>query len=51
MRNEVDDTVDKAYYFSYHHSSGDTMDVMSPEDMDDNVVAIASMFFLVADSE
>lgn len=49
MRNEIEDTADGAYYFSYHHSGGDTMDVMNPDDMDDNVVAIASMFFLVAD--
>ena len=49
MRNEIFDTTDHYYYFSYHHSAGDTMNVMNADDMDDNVVAIASMFFLVAD--
>ena len=49
MRNEILDTPDHYYYFSYHHSAGDTMNVMNADDMDDNVVAIASMFFLVAD--
>ena len=31
----------KYSYFTYHHSGGDTMDVMDPDDMDDNVVMIA----------
>ena len=51
MRNEITDTPDSAYYFTYHHSAGDTITMMNPDDMDDNVVAIASMFYLVADLE
>ena len=49
MRNEVEDTPTSDYYFTYHHSAGDTMSVMNADDMDDNVVAVASIFFLVAD--
>lgn len=49
MRNEIKDSPSMDYYFKFHHSAGDTMDVMNADDMDDNVVAIASMFFLVAD--
>lgn len=49
MRNEIEDTPTSDYYFTYHHSAGDTMTMMNSDDMDDNVVAIASMFFLVAD--
>lgn len=49
MRNEIADNESSDYYFTYHHSAGDSMNVMNPSDMDDNVVAIASIFFLVAD--
>jgi carboxypeptidase Q len=51
MRNEIADNASQDYYFTYHHSAGDTMNVLNPEDMDDNVAAIASIFFLVADLE
>lgn len=49
LRNEIKDTATMDYYFTYHHSAGDSMDVMNPSDMDDNVVAIASLFFLISD--
>ena len=49
MRNEIEDTEDHDFYFTYHHSAGDSMYMMNASDMDDNVVAIAQMFFLVAD--
>jgi len=39
------------YYFTFHHSAGDSMDIMSPEMMDKNVIAIASMMYIVADME
>ena len=49
MRNEIADNETMDYYFTYHHSAGDSMYMMDADDMDDNVVAIASMFYLVAD--
>jgi carboxypeptidase Q len=49
MRNLIEDTPTRDYYFRYHHSAGDTMSVMNADEMDDNVVSIASMFFLIAD--
>jgi carboxypeptidase Q len=38
-------------YFTYHHSAGDSMDIMNPDSMDDNVIAIASMMFIIADMD
>jgi carboxypeptidase Q len=49
MRNLIKDTPDSEYYFTYHHSSGDSMNVLNPDDMDRNVAAIASMFYLIAE--
>jgi carboxypeptidase Q len=49
MRNLVEDTEDKSYYFTYHHSAGDSMNVMDPNDMDRNVIVIAGMLFIIAD--
>jgi len=50
MKNEIWD-VDAAhdFCFTFHHSAGDTMDVMDPDQMDDNVIAIASVFYILAD--
>jgi carboxypeptidase Q len=48
IRNEIEDTPTNDFYFTYHHSAGDTMTIMNADDMDDNVVAIASLFYLVA---
>lgn len=36
-------------YFAYHHSAGDTIDVLDPDDMDSNVKAIASLLYIIAD--
>lgn len=51
MANVVEDSSDHRYYFSYHHSAGDSMSMMNPEDMDSNVVGIASMFYILGDYE
>lgn len=51
IKNLIQDTPDHKYYFRYHHSAGDSMDVMDPEMMDSNVVGIASILFIVADLE
>jgi carboxypeptidase Q len=49
MRNLIRDTPDESYYFTYHHSAGDSMNVLDPDDMDSNVAAIASLFYIVGD--
>jgi len=49
MRNEIKDNASNDFYFSYHHSAADTMSIMDAEDMDDNVIMIASMMYLIAD--
>ena len=50
MINLIQDNPTHDFYFTYHHSAGDTMEVMNPDEMDDNVVAIASMLYIIADS-
>jgi carboxypeptidase Q len=49
LKNLIADTPTSEYYFTYHHSAGDSMTMMNPDTMDDNVVAIASIFYLIAD--
>ena len=50
MINLIQDNPNHDFYFTNHHSAGDTMEVMNPDEMDDNVVAIASMLYIIADS-
>ena len=49
MINLIEDSEDHAYYFAYHHSAGDTMNVINPDQLDGNVVGIAAMFYVLAD--
>lgn len=49
MANIVEDTPDHKYYFTYHHTGGDSMLVMNPDEMDSNVIGIASLFYILAD--
>lgn len=49
--NLIRDTPDSKFYFKYHHSAGDSMSIMNPDDMDSNVVGIASLLFILADLE
>lgn len=51
MINLIQDTEDHRYYFTYHHSAGDSITMMSEEDLDSNVFGIASIFYLLASSE
>lgn len=51
MINLIEDTEDHHYYFTYHHSAGDSITMMSEEDLDSNVFGIASIFYLLASSE
>ena len=45
----IADNENHDFYFTYHHTAGDSMWMMNPDDMDDNVVAIASIMYLIAD--
>lgn len=49
MANEILDSPDHEFYFSYHHSAGDAMTMMSGDDLDSNVLGVASMFYIIAD--
>jgi carboxypeptidase Q len=49
MNNLVKDTADAQYYMSYHHSAGDSISVLNPDEMDRNAAAIASLFYILAD--
>ena len=49
MANVIQDTDSHDYYFSYHHTAGDSMTIMNPDEMDSNVVGIAAMFYILAD--
>lgn len=51
IRNIVQDNADNDYYFTFHHSAGDTMTIMDADQLDENVVAIASVFYLLADAD
>jgi len=51
VRNEIVDNDTRDFYFSYHHSAGDTVDVLDADDMDSNVKAIASLFYIIADMD
>lgn len=51
MANVVQDTEDHKFYFTYHHSAGDSMSIMNADEMDSNVLGIAVTFFILADLE
>jgi carboxypeptidase Q len=51
FNNYIQDTPDHSFYFKYHHSAGDSMTMMDPEDMDSNVVGIAAFLYIIADLE
>ena len=49
MNPIVKGTADAEYYFTYHHSPGDTVSVLNKDELDSNVLGIASLFYLIAD--
>jgi carboxypeptidase Q len=51
MANVVQDTPDHRYYFTYHHTAGDSITMMNATEMDSNVAGFASLFFILADYE
>ncbi|CAD8099986.1 unnamed protein product [Paramecium primaurelia] len=51
MNNKIVDNDTHDFYFTYHHTAGDSMWMMNADDMDDNVIAIASIMYLIADHD
>ena len=51
FNNIVTDTADHSFYFRYHHTAGDSMTMMNPDDLDSNVVGIAAFLYIIADLE
>lgn len=51
LRNIVKDNENYDFYFTYHHSAADSMTIMNADDLDDNVIGLASLFYLIADLE
>ena len=49
FKNSIKDTDDHSFYFRYHHTAGDTISIMNPDEMDSNVVGIASFLYIIAD--
>ncbi len=39
------------FYYKYHHTAGDSMTIMNPDDMDSNVLGIAAFLYIIADLE
>ena len=51
MKNLIDNGITDNYYFTYHHSAGDAMNVLDPELLDQNVISTASLFYILADMD
>ena len=51
VRNIGNDTSNNDFYFTFHHSAGDSMTMMNPFQMDQNVVSIASLMYVLANLE
>ena len=44
-------TVDGSRYFDYHHTAADTLDKVDPADLADDVAAVATVAFILADMD
>ena len=51
FRNLVNETVNNEYYFTYHHSIGDSVSILDTKMMDKNVAAIAALAYIIANGE
>ena len=51
IKNLIKDTPNHEYYFKYHHTAGDTITIMNPDDLDSNVVGVAAFLYIIADLE
>ena len=49
INNQIKDNDSHDFYFTYHHSGGDSMSMMNPDEMDSNVAGIAGLIYLLAD--
>jgi carboxypeptidase Q len=49
FKNLIEDSPDHKFYFKYHHTAGDSMTMMNADDLDSNVVGIASFLYIIAD--
>jgi len=47
-RNLVNETSNNEYYFTYHHSVGDSVSILNSDMMDQNVAAIAALAYLIS---
>jgi len=49
IHQSIIDNPTNDFYYKYHHTAGDSMTIMDPEDMDSNVLGIASFLYIIAD--
>jgi carboxypeptidase Q len=49
MSNINSEAPNYEYYFTYHHTAADSMNIINPDFMDRNVIGTAAMFYLIAD--
>jgi carboxypeptidase Q len=47
----IEDSPKNDFYYKYHHTAGDSMTIMNPDDMDSNVLGIATFLYIIADLE
>ena len=45
----VEDTANLDFYYKYHHTAGDSMTMIDPDNLDSNVVGIAALLYILAD--
>jgi len=48
--NIDNDNENKDFYFSYHHSAGDSMSILKTEELDGQASGIAQLAYLIANS-
>lgn len=51
INNNVKDTLNLDWYYKYHHTAGDSITIINPDDLDSNVVGIAGLLYILADLE
>jgi carboxypeptidase Q len=49
MKNLLEKSEDNKEYYYIHHSLGDSIAALNPDDMDQNATALAIMFYIIAD--
>ena len=51
INNNVEDTLALDWYYRYHHTAGDSITIIDPDNLDTNVVGIAALLYILADLE